>query len=72
MGRELLGNTYAHIVNHLVVRILFALSVNYILDTRSIDFVFAFSQAKLDVDDLWSSYGIFLSRITGLSCSKKV
>ena len=42
--------TYAPVVNWLSVRILFALSVIHNLDIRSIDFVLAFPQSKLDVD----------------------
>lgn len=42
--------TYAPVVNWLSVRTLLVLSILLPLETRSIDFVLAFPQAKLDVD----------------------
>ena len=42
--------TYAPVVNWLSVRVLLIISILHNLDTRSMDFILAFPQAKLDVD----------------------
>ena len=53
---------YSPVVNWLSVNIIFALSVIYDLDTRSIDFVLSFPHAKVDVDVfielLWANSGL--------------
>ena len=42
--------TYAPVVNWLSVRVLLIISILHDLDTRSMDFILAYPQAKLDVD----------------------
>ena len=42
--------TYAPVINWISVRLLLALAIIHVLETKYIDFVLAFSQADLDTD----------------------
>ncbi len=70
MGNKLLGD-YSPVVNMVTVRLILLLTRIYKLDSKAIDFVLAFPQAKLDVD-IWIAYQLVSKLIQIMSLNKVI